>query len=1766
MPRGGYEFLRGGCLPNVQLGFPELAVQARAIAAILQTRTKPGSRALLLYGPGLPFLPALFGCLYAGVIAVPAPPPNDKHRSHSLPRLRVILRDAEPDCILSSTDLHDRLVGRVDEFGANRQWILTDDRDPVAGENWRFPDLDPDGIAYLQYTSGSTASPRGVMLSHRQVLHNLGQLRRSFGYDDGSRSVTWMPHFHDYGLVEGLLQPLFSNIPCQILSPLALLRRPLCWLEAITRHRATHSHGPNFAYELCIQRATAEQLKTLELSSWQVAGNGAEPIRAGTLRRFTETFAPCGFRARAFYPAYGMAEATLLITARSPDDTVRPFSVDAAELGQNRIAPVEPNSPGARTIISCGVPPPDTDLRIVDPDTRYPCAADRVGEIWVAGPGIAAGYWQKPEETAATFDGRLAGLATEGPFLRTGDLGFLRDGELYVTGRIKDIIIVAGANHYPQDIEATIERWCPEVRRDHCVVFGITDQDEEQLVVLVEAKPSRDVWDALLRQIRRVVAEHHELRVAAVMVVKRGGIIKTSSGKLQRGACRAAFLAGTLDCLAVWRSPPPAATVSAPLRQGSEALPWFMSRALGEVLGLDARQIDPDTPFAEMGLDSRRAIELVARLGEWLGGADLEPGLLWQYPTVAALSRHFSGVAVQQRAATPLRVAHHTAPARAEPVAVIGMACRFPGAPDADAFWTMLCDGRAAIGPSARLPGVEAGFLPEVNDFDAAFFNLSASEARAMDPQQRLLLEVAWEAIEDAGLAPRRLAGRPVGVWMGISADDHGYRQFSRPDAAELITAHSGPGLAHCMAANRISYLLDLRGPSMAIDTACSSSLVAVHQACQSLRCGETEVALAGGVNLLLAPHLHLALQRAGMLSPAQRCKTFDSEADGYVRGEGAAVVVLKRLADAERDGDPVLAVILGSAVNQDGRSNGLTAPNPAAQEAVIRCALDNAGVGPADIGYVETHGTGTKLGDPIELTALQTVLGEGRRPDQHCLLGSVKTNIGHLEAAAGIAALVKVVLALRHGAIPPHLNLRSLNPLIRLADTPFMLASAGALWPRRTDGRRLAGVSSFGFGGTNAHLVVEAAAPAAADDGAEAEIARRPHLLAISAGDRSALRALAASYARFLIDRPATRLPELCHAAATGRSHHAERLALRASDPISLAAKLRSFEASEIVADAVIGRATAQPAAVVFLFTGQGAQYFGMGRRLYATQPLFRSILDRCDAELRGLLSPSLLEVLFGADPAMIDRTEFAQPTLFAVEYALARMWQHWGIEPTAVIGHSVGEYVAACLAGVFDLRTVLRLIAARGKLIGQLPAGGAMLAVSAAEELVVEASRASLASVCVAAVNGPRSTVLSGDRTELERLQIEFAGRGLGCRFLNVSHAFHSAQLDPVLDAFRSLASLCQFERPSIAWASNCSGELVEVAPDAEYWSRQMREPVRFGAGIRSLDAALPPGSGRIFLEIGPRPVLGPQARLTLGENPQCRWLPSLRPGQDDWDVLLGSLSQLYVAGVTPDWERFHDEAPRPRLGGLPTYPFQRQHFGLPPLRDMPSASTAVQQAIGWNTPATTAPPAPEVPSSSAIGRLIEQGDVGGLVRRLASGEELPAERLGLETGLRRLVEQHRQEIAGHRAQADVASVVPSGTLRQALARATQAEWRSILTTHLRSEIAEIIGVPTAQIADEQLGLFDMGFDSLMAVELKNRLETAMGQRLIATVAFEHPTLAALSTYLLGLFVPAIAPSPPPGTADEVLSETDLAEIENLSERDLGAFVDAELQRALQ
>ncbi|HZN19894.1 MAG TPA: SDR family NAD(P)-dependent oxidoreductase, partial [Micromonosporaceae bacterium] len=999
-----------------------------------------------------------------------------------------------------------------------------------------------------------------------------------------------------------------------------------------------------------------------------------------------------------------------------------------------------------------------------------------------------------------------------------------------------------------------------------------------------------------------------------------------------------------------------------------------------------------------------------------------------------------------------------------EPVAVIGVSCRLPGAADPTGLWSLLRGGTDAVTgvPTSRwdasawpAPTRYGGFLDRVDEFDPEFFGVSPREAAVMDPQQRLMLELSWEALEDAGLVPARLDGRACGVFVGAVADD--YARLLQGYGPAGITPHSATGLSRGIIANRVSYVLGLGGPSLTVDAAQASSLVAVHLAAESLRRGECTLALAGGVSLMIVPDAAVTAERFGALSPDGRCFTFDARANGYVRGEGAAVVVLKPLAAALADGDPVYAVVRGSAVNNDGTGDALTVPSRVGQEEVLRLAYQRAGVDLHEVQYVELHGTGTRRGDPVEAAALGAVLGQARAAGRPLRVGSVKTNVGHLEGAAGIAGLVKALLCIQHRELPPSLNFQSAHPDIPLDELGLRVQTAREPWPE-PERPLVAGVSSFGMGGVNCHVVLSepppealsraGAAPAPdgpgvrpVQDGAgERRVPDLPVVLPcpVSARGEEALRAQAVQLRGLLRTGPDTGLADLAHALATTRSAFEYRAVLLAQDATGLATGLDVLAAGGAAAGLVQGSVCG--GGLAFLLTGQGSQRPGMGRELHATFAAYADAFDEACAELDRHLARPLRDVVWGSDADLLGQTGWAQPALFAVEVALFRLVESWGIRPDYLLGHSVGELVAAHVAGVLSLPDAAALVAARGRLMQALPPGGAMVAVHAAEQEVEPLLAQVEGRVSVAAVNGPAATVLSGDEPAVLELAERWRSQGRRTRRLRVSHAFHSPRMDPMLDELAGVAAGLSYRAPAVPIVSNLTGAVAAPAT-AGYWVRHARHAVRFCDGMRTLHQA---GVGS-YLELGPDGVLSALGRECVPAGAEA-FIQTLRPGRSEVRSLVATLARAHVRGVPVDWDRVFTGT-TPRRVRLPTYAFQRRRC--------------------WaDGPAAQAPSPPEPARAAA-----EPACPAGQAPRTATAVPGP---VGGAWPHRDLLELVRAQVA-------------------------------VVLDHDEPERIEVRRV-----------FKDLGFDSLTTVQLRDRLAAATGLPLPSSLLFDHPTPVAVARYL--------------------------------------------------
>ncbi|MEV0245519.1 HAD-IIIC family phosphatase [Nocardia sp. NPDC050712] len=1546
-----YRFLDSGDVEGQvrELTYAELGTRVRAIGAALQD--SPPRRALLLYPAGPEFAEAFLGCLAAGVVAVPAPLPEWDNRS--LRRLRRMVAHAEVDVVLAPQRVvadSAALCAEIPELTGLR-WLATDQIAGVEATRWRVPDLGPDSVAFIQYTSGSTSAPRGVLLTHENLLHNQAAIGAGLGHDpgfadawDGALFASWLPMYHDMGLIAPLLHTIYLGAHSVLMSPLHFLQRPERWLRAISTYRAHTSGGPNFAYELCARKVTPDQLDGLDLSTWRVAFNGSEPVRAATMRRFTEAFGGAGFRAKSHQPVYGLAEATLIVTASSTTaaPTVRTVTGRAGS--------------GARgvEVVGAGQPVEGLSVAVVDPEQGVERAEEVEGEIWVAGRSVAAGYFRDEEATAEIFGARLPG--DDRRYLRTGDLGFFSGGELFVTGRRKDLLIVDGRNHYPQDLEATVEGAHDGIRAGCVAAFAVEyGTGGEQPVVVAEVRGEDPGELAEIESaVRGAVATEHGLALSTVLLIRPGTIFKTSSGKIQRSACRAAYDSGELLALTagplrspedeLYDEPDTDPTESTEAGPSAAAIRSWLVTEIARQAVLDPERIDVHLPLVEFGLGSHDLVELVVDLSDFVGRF-IDTNVFFDHPTI-------DGVATVLAPAAPIELGDTTPEPEptvtdggatehdADAIAILSMSCRFAGAADSpEALWRLLdgaADGLSEV-PEGRWdidglydPDTSAtgkaytfrgGYVDGVDRFDAAFFGIGPREAAVMDPQQRMMLQLSWEAIERSGRDPRTLHGSATGVYLGV----YGTGYLADP-APEQLNGQVGTGLSPSVASGRISYTLGLHGPAVTMDTACSSSIVAIHSAMAALRAGECDLALAGGATLLMSPIAHIELCKLGVLSPRGRCAPFSAEADGTVWAEGAGLLLLKRLGDARRDGDRVLAVIRGSAVNQDGRSQGLSAPNGAAQEQVVRSALRVSGLTPHDIDYVEAHGTGTALGDPIEARALARVFGPDRDPARPLGIGSLKSNVGHTQAAAGVGSVIKLVLALQHGRIPATLNASVPSPQVDWERSGVAVAAEPLPW-HRGDRPRRAGVSAFGLSGTNAHLILEEAPP-------EAESAPEPPadvksiaLLPISARSTASLHGQAERLLALVAADTSLAPGPVARALALQRTQFERRAVVVAADRAEMAGGLRDLVAGDSSAQVIVGTGPILTnAKTAFVFPGQGAQWVGMARDMFAHSEEFRTEFERCDKAFGAHTGWSLVDRLTAMTAADLDDFPVVQPLLFATMAALAATWRAAGVIPDAVIGHSQGEVAAAYCAGAIELSDAARIIVTRSRLMQDVRGAGAMALVGLPEADVSARIAVYGGRVSIAAVNVRRSTVIAGEQDAVQEFVRELDGAGIYTRLAGSGAGFagHSRLIDSIREPL--LAELAQMTAYSTAtqWYSTVTGEPVDggqLGPD--YWYRNARDTVRFGPTVERMVA----DGFRYFVELGVHPSLTAAVKAVSEELArEVVAVGSLVRDQSGPACLARAQAELYVAGHDLDWSGLLPEYGRV---DLPTYAFDERRF---------------------------------------------------------------------------------------------------------------------------------------------------------------------------------------------------------------------------------------------
>ncbi|MGB9178609.1 MAG: amino acid adenylation domain-containing protein [Pyrinomonadaceae bacterium] len=1464
-----------------QLTYAELNSRANQLAHYLRKiGIGPEIRVGVLMERSLEMVTGLLAILKAGGAYVPLDPRYPKQR------LAFMLDDAQASVLLTQGALKEA----VPEHQA--QVVCLDaDSESITQESKLDPTVitTAEHLAYVIYTSGSTGQPKGVGVSHKSLVNHQAAVRDAYGLSVSDRVLQFASLSFDVA-AEEIFPTLLSGATLVLLGE-QMQGLGAMLLDEIEEQGVTVLNLPASAWhewvgELSRSRATLPDcLRLLVVGSEQVSRESFaawQEITSGRTRLLN---------------AYGATETTITATLYQPD-------ADGEETH-------------ARSVLPIGRPLANTQAYVLDRFLQ-PVPIGAIGELHIGGEGVARGYLNRPDLTAEKFIPDTFSREPGARLYRTGDLArYMPDGNLVFLGRADNQVKVRGFRIELGEIEAALVEH--EAVRQAIISVRQDTSGHSQLVAYVVAERDRAIRKNELRQ--RLRERLPEFMVPSIFVLL-DQLPLAPNGKVDA------------------RALPEPETVR--VEAEDQVMPHSeVERAIATVWqeALRLEKVGVNENFFDLGGHSLLMVQIHNRLRKTLD-ANITILDLFKYPTISQLAAYIApeqfSLQTQSRS-FEVEARQDQARQAGEEIAIIGMAGRFPRASSMEQFWQNLADGVEAVsffsdeelmaaGVDAALLNhpnyVKAGvLLDDIDLFDASFFGYSPREAEVMDPQHRIFLECAWEALERAGHDAEKFKGA-IGVFAGAATGSYFYNLLSHPEIIETVGGIQlaiGNDKDHMP--THVSYKLNLRGPSVAVQTACSTSLVAVHMACRSLLDGECRMALAGGIALHSMEKTGYVYQEGGIGSPDGHCRAFDADAQGTISGSGVGIVVLKRLSDALADGDYIHAVIKGSAINNDGSAKvGYTAPSIEGQAEAIRAAQSAAGVDAETINYIEAHGTGTRLGDPIEIAALTQVFRERTSEKGFCAIGSLKTNLGHLDTAAGVASLIKTVLALEHRAIPPSLHFEQPNPALDLDSSPFYVNKDLSEWKTNGTPRR-AGVSSFGIGGTNAHVIVEEAPTA------QPSSSSRPwQLLMISAKTETALDQATANLAEYLKQHTQSNLADVAYTLQVGRKTFSHRrvVVCRAHTDAQPTPDMLDPQRVFTFTD------EAQRKDVVFMFPGQGTQYVNMGLELYRHEPLFRAEVDQCCELLKPHIGFDLREILYPTEEKMeeaaarLQQTHVTQPALFVIEYALARVWMEWGVNPRAMIGHSIGEYVAACLAGVFSLEDALALVALRGRLIQSLPEGEMLSVQLPADEL-----RSLLDErLSVAAINGPSLCVASGPGEAIDELQERLTEKGVSCRRLHTSHAFHSQMMSPVIAQFTEHLKGVKLNAPKIRYVSNVTGTWITSgdATDPDYWTRHLRQTVRFADGINELlkDAKM------AMLEVGPGQTLSAMVRPLARETGQLV-INSLRhPNEQssDEEFLMKALGRLWLAGVRIDWQGFYAREVRRRLP-LPTYPFERRRY---------------------------------------------------------------------------------------------------------------------------------------------------------------------------------------------------------------------------------------------
>lgn len=1491
------------------------------------------------------FIYSFWACLLCEFIAVPVDANSSQYKD--IMKHNFISELKNPIMVLDNANV---------ALQENVKALLINEEVLNNGEMYERTSIDSDleKIIYIQFSSGSTAQPRGVVMRKSNIYADAYGIAQRQKLSREDRILTWQPLTHCYGLIVFHIIPIMLGIDQYIIPTEQFMRTPLLWLDAASKLGITRLGTIPFALKHFIDIYNkSEKSDTWDLSKVKSILIGAEQISKLLCHTFVQYMRTHNLNENVIMPLYGLAETVTIASLHEFQQPIIEHKIERnnLEIGQ-KINYLDTNEEGTG-FLEIGKPVSTAQIAIMD-DNSNPLGESVIGHICVKGEIVTTGYYKNEEDTKQVLN--------QAGWLDTGDIGFLNEGKLTIVGRAKELIVVNGKKYSCVDMEDVIASNVNTEGFGKIVVCSVIQDNIEQTIAFVEKNKNelivKDRVNQLVTEIQNIIYDVFDVTIYKVVVVKE--IPRTYSGKIKRVELMKDYINGTSDSVMENSEINNTLTNADSYDKLQERIQKCLIDILKKNFNITVNDIY--APFKEYGIISVNIPFFAKTINEVLG-LDLRPTVFFNYPNIKMLADYI-GKSIVEKKKEEVSMDMNTVKSigNNEKIAIVGMSCRFPGgANSVGEFWDVMMKGKDGICdvPESRwelekyydeddnAPGKmycrKGGFLNvPIDEFDAGFFNISPKEATALDPQQRLVLELVWEAFENAQIPIKKYEHTDAGVFLGISTDEYALSHIYSGDLSR-IDAYSLTGMCKSTACGRVSYTFGFEGPCVAVDTACSSTLTAMHIACNAIKEGETGLAVVAGINLIVSPVTNIGFSKLRATSKDGHSKSFDESANGYGRGEGGGVLILKKLSDAIRDEDNILGVVCATAINQDGKSNGLTAPNGRSQASLIERALKKADLNPEDVDYIEMHGTGTKLGDPIEINAILDTYCKDRSKENLIKIGSVKSNIGHLEAGAGIASVIKVLLSMKNEKIPGNLHFNNPNAMIDWDLAPIKVVGEHTEWKRK-DGHRRAGINGFGFGGSNAHVILEEYIP---EERKETDTKGVDYILKVSAKTEKSLQKQIRNYYDCLSNIKEDEFIDFLYAANQKRMDFDYRFTVEGSSQEDLVKRMEKYLNNEMaigVKTNIEEKPVKKDRKIVFMFTGQGSQYVNMGKTLFETNQVFHDAMVECNALFEPYTLKSLIKLIYSekADEKVIGRTVYAQPLIFMIEYSLSKMWEAMGVKPDAVMGHSIGEYAAAVVAGSVTLQDAVKLVSARGRLMDSAPGEGTMGTIFADENVVQELIADYKETVSIAAINSRGTCVISGHAKDVRKILETAKDKGLRIKELQVSHGFHSVLMTPILEDFDDLAQNIEFKKPEISFVSALYAREVGENDrfDHTYWTRHIAQKVDFYKAMQSLGNP----ENYIFLEIGANTVLSAICKMNFGSEAVIAGSLSMK--KDDNKQLAESIATLYVNGAPINWEQvlFTGKASGKSVQ-LPTYAFDRNKFWLEPLYDR-SGTISVNQ----------------------------------------------------------------------------------------------------------------------------------------------------------------------------------------------------------------------------